>query len=295
MNALKPDTTYATLGDWSLMKKLGSGATSRVYLAYNTNTRRYAAIKVLKKMSQKTLPLIKNEVSVQGALNHVYLLNIQKYHESIVLTDAEGRSQAVTAVVLDLARGGDILKLIEKIGVFPEQLARTYLHQLVEALEYLEKQKIAHRDIKPENIMLDEDYCVKLADFGCAGDYADRKYFKTPCGTSKYFPPEEHLKLPYEGKVVDIFAVAVVLFAMAVGHMPFSKAVEEDSLYAMLIDGKAKNFWKAHEDILKDSRISMKISNDFKDMMTRMLDPMPERRLTVEEIKKSAWYKGSVA
>lgn len=283
---------YATIGKWNLMKKLGSGATSRVYLAYALS-KKYAAIKVIKRLDAKYTEMVRNEVKLQSSLVHPNILGVQDFHEAIVLTDAEDKVQTVTAVVLDHARGGDILKLIDTIGIFPERLARTYFRQLIDSIEYLHKNEVAHRDIKPENIMLDGDYCLRLADFGCANKYTGRKYFKTPAGTSKYFPPEVHGGQTYEGIAVDLFAAAIVAFCMAVGHMPFSKAVETDSLYGLLYAGKAKHYWKVHEEILRGHSDEKAINADFKDLMTRMLDPNPSKRMTIEEIKKSAYYNGS--
>ena len=283
---------YAQLGQWNLIKKLGAGATSRVYLAYDPMTKKSCAIKVLKRVESKYIDMVKNEVKLQSSLVHPNILGVQDFHEAIVLTDAEDKVQTVTAIVLEHARGGDILKLIDSIGIFPERLARTYFQQLIDAIEYLHKNEVAHRDIKPENIMLDGDYCLKLADFGCANKYTGRKYFKTPAGTSKYFPPEVHAGLNYEGIAVDLFAAAIVAFCMAIGHMPFSKAVESDSLYGLLVGGKSKHFWKIHEEILKESSEMKGISSDLKDLMTKMLDPSPVKRMTIEEIKKSAWFKG---
>ena len=285
-------TKYATLGKWNLMKKLGSGATSRVYLGYEPITKKYAAIKVLKRLEPKYLEMVKNEVKLQSSLVHPNILAIQDFHEAIVLTDAEDKIQTVTAIVLDHARGGDILKLIDSIGIFPERLARTYFQQLIDCIEYLHKNEVAHRDIKPENIMLDGDFCLKVADFGCASKYTGRKYFKTPAGTSKYFPPEVHAGSTYEGLAVDLFAAAILAFCMAIGHMPFSKAIESDSLYGLLVAGKAKQYWKVHEEILREHSGMKAINQDLKDLMTKMLEPNPSKRLTIEEIKKSAWYNG---
>ena len=283
---------YAQIGKWNLVKKLGSGATSRVYLAYEPITKKYSAIKVLKRVESRYVDMVRNEVKLQSSLIHPNILAVQDFHEAIVLTDAEDKVQTVTAIVLDHARGGDILKLIDSIGIFPERLARTYLHQLIESIEYLHKNEVAHRDIKPENIMLDGDYCLKLADFGCANKYTGRKYFKTPAGTSKYFPPEVHAGSNYEGVAVDLFAAAILTFCMAIGHMPFSKAMESDSLYGLLVAGKAKQYWKVHEDILRERSGEKGINSDLKDLMTKMLDSNSLKRMTIADIKKSAWYRG---
>ena len=67
-------------------------------------------------------------------------------------------------IILEHAQGGDILNLIDTIGIFSEKLARTYLHQIIDSIEYFHKNEIAHRNIKSENIILNGSFCLKLAD-----------------------------------------------------------------------------------------------------------------------------------
>lgn len=285
------NTTYVKLENWCLLTVLGVGGTANVYKGFNPVTKKHAAIKIFKPLSQKDSALFKNEVEVQTILcTNTNFLKIQEFHESASLTNFKG-AQKATALVLDLAQGGDVMSLIQNKGAFPDILARTYFHQLIDAVEHLERNNIAHRDIKPENIMLDEDYCIKVADFGCAARYTPiKKYFKTPAGTTKYFPPEVHRGHSYEGIQVDLFATAIIVFCMAVGHMPFTKASESDHFYSFIVRRKVKQFWRVHEEYHKDAG-GIGISSDFKDVVLNMLDPNPSRRLSIEDIKKSAWYK----
>lgn len=87
----------------------------------------------------------------------------------------------------------------------------------MEGLDYCHSHSIAHRDLKPENLLLDSEFTLKLADFGFAAPLEGRDgsgYLVTKLGTLNYMAPEIHLKQPYQGKQVDLFAAAIILFIM---------------------------------------------------------------------------------
>lgn len=105
-------------------------------------------------------------------------------------------------------------------------------------LDYVHQAGVTHRDLKPENLLLDDQYNLRLADFGfaapIAGTMRDEStgaytgLCKTMLGTSSYMAPEIHLTQPYQGAQVDLFAAAVILFIMVAGHPPFSEASPKD-------------------------------------------------------------------
>merc|ERR1719159_1664176 len=110
----------------------------------------------------------------------------------------------------------------------------------MEGLKYCHDQNVVHRDLKPENVLLDNDYVVKLVDFGFARFFDDNKgLMTTRLGTPGYVAPEI-LKAKKYTKSVDIFTMGVILF----------------SLYPL--------FWKAHEQ-------AKKYEDDFKDLVNRMI------------------------
>lgn len=86
---------------------------------------------------------------------------------------------------------------------FDESLARYFFKQLVDVVEYLHLMSIAHLDIKMENIFLDEEYNLKLGDFGHARD--TDKNFKKVVGTFEYRAPEQHANKYLTPAALDIF------------------------------------------------------------------------------------------
>lgn len=285
---------YPRLDKWLLINTLGDGATSNVFLAYEPLGRRYAAIKIFKSSDSKSIAEAKREARLQTSLKHPLIVGVEEFYESVTLTETDGETRMVGAIVLELAKGGDLLLLVKRVEVVPEKLARTYFRQIIEVIEYLHNKKIAHRDIKLENLTLDGDFCIKLTDFGCSTQLSLDKGLPSVAGTSKYFPPELHSEKAYDAAGADIFASGVVLFCLMCGTMPFKKAEERDYLYNLLMQGKTELFWKGHEEISKKKSLKINLSPEFKYLINRMLDPDPLNRLSIEEIKKNAWYQQSV-
>ena len=65
-------------------------------------------------------------------------------------------------------QGGEIFRLLRRENLFPNDVALFYITEIVLALEYLHKQKIAYRDLKPENLLVAADGHMKITDFGFA-------------------------------------------------------------------------------------------------------------------------------
>merc|ERR1719436_1964095 len=91
----------------------------------------------------------------------------------------------------------------------------------MEGLKYCHDSSVVHRDLKPENVLLDNDYVVKLVDFGFARFFDDDKgLMTTRLGTPGYVAPEI-LKAKKYTKSVDIFTMGVILFSLYSGFPPF--------------------------------------------------------------------------
>ena len=109
-------------------------------------------------------------------------------------------------------------------------------------------------------------------------------------GTEKYMAPEIYLNQDgYQGDKSDIFAAGVCLFAMLTKMMPFNAAKPSDKLYRCIAAKRFDVFFNFH---LKHQNDKSVFSDDFKDLLAKMLAVDPEDRLSIEEIEMHPWYTG---
>lgn len=106
-----------------------------------------------------------------------------------------------------------------------EREVKFIAYQLFYALSYMHHLGIAHRDIKPENILIDnisrnDDVSIKLADFGFAEHFGDKKKFKGTMGTPMFMAPEMIERKKYDTQV-DVWSATVTVFVMLFGRPPF--------------------------------------------------------------------------
>lgn len=282
------------------MRTLGSGANSKVKLGVDKATNRHFAVKILKKgnpnLDSKFLELVMTEVQTMSQLNHPNIVNLIEYGQDGVIKRSNGTTESVIYIVLELAPGGELFDYVAQTGRFSEPIARAYFHQLINGLEYVHNKGITHRDLKPENVLFDQYFNLKIADFGFAIGTEGRDgsgYCKTKLGTESYMAPEIHMRKPYIGTSVDLFACAIILFITFTQHPPFTKAVPEDPFYRLLCANRADLFWKAHSKN-KPSGADF-FSEEFKNLITSMLQFDPTQRISLAEVKAHPWYNGPTA
>lgn len=156
-----------------------------------------------------------------------------------------------------------------------EDEARRIFQQIISAIEYAHLHKLAHRDLKPENLLFDEDNNIKMIDFGLANYMKDGASLTTSCGSPNYAAPEVIAGLSYGGPDVDIWSIGIILYAMVVGQLPFDDD-QMSVLFAKIKEGKY--FLPNH------------ISKEVRDLINRMLQPNPVKRIKLAEIQQHKWY-----
>ena len=265
-------------------------------LAYDPVNQKKVAIKILKTdLSEKTLKLVLEEIKIMQGLVHENVLQQIEFGSGMYTNAAKPeKSKEVSYIVLNLASSGELFDFISASGPFTEPIARYYFKQALEGLDYCHSNGVAHRDLKPENLLLDKDFKLKIADFGFAGPMAGRDgsgYLQTKLGTSNYMAPEIHEEKAYNGAQVDLFALAIILFILVSGHPPFNTAeVTADPFYKAIAQNKSHSFWRVHSKNKPNGQNFF--SEEFKALITMMLQYDPVHRPSISEIFMHPWMAG---
>jgi serine/threonine protein kinase len=101
--------------------------------------------------------------------------------------------------LLELCANGELFDYVKNKQFMPESLARFYFVQLLSAVQYMHKNGFIHGDIKLENILLDEEFNIKIADFGFSEQKGNREQRTSVMGTDGYFAPEQIQRLDHYG------------------------------------------------------------------------------------------------
>ncbi|GAB4833188.1 CBL-interacting serine/threonine-protein kinase 14 [Ancistrocladus abbreviatus] len=266
----KSDSTYL-FGKYELRKLLGYGAFGKVYHARNVETGQSVAIKAVSK--QKVVKgghvaNIKREISIMRRLRHP---NIVKLFEVLA-------TKSKIYFVMEFAKGGELFGKVAK-GRFSEDLCRRYFQQLISAVGYCHSRGVYHRDLKPENLLLDENWNLKVSDFGLSAvkdQIRSDGQLHTLCGTPAYVAPEILAKNGYDGAKVDIWSCGVILFVLNAGYLPFNDT-NLMALYRKIYRGQF--------------RCPKWTSPDLKRFLSRLLDTNPDTRITIDEIINDPWFK----
>ena len=216
---------------------------------------------------------------------------MKEWSEEGIITKSKGKEVDVMYIVLELMKGGELFNYIRVGGGTSEEIARYYFKQIIDILEYLHKEEICHRDLKAENLLLDENFNLKLVDFGFS-EYMTEEDLTSVAGTANYIAPEINLNQGYRGNEVDLFAAGVLLFILRSRGNPFGRAHPKDPLYRLICNERQTYFWKYHS---KNKKLGGDYySTEFKDLLNKMLAFDSHNRLTINEIKSHPWMLGPI-
>mmetsp|Transcript_68558 Transcript_68558/g.113932 ORF Transcript_68558/g.113932 Transcript_68558/m.113932 type:complete len:697 (+) Transcript_68558:79-2169(+) len=281
---------------YSFGRLLGQGASGSVYEGKHHRTGQAVAIKVIKRDDDMNDDdSMTTELEILRTVRHRYLLNCHELFEA---------PQQIW-VVMEVIRGGELLERLIDQGVYSEADAARAMKQVLMAVRYLHSQGIVHRDLKLQNLLLTERDVktadTKVADFGLSailpkGEYepADTDSMKgynkltDRWGTPHYFAPEM-IRKRY-GPQVDLWALGVVLFQLLAGRLPFN-ATDTKTIFEQVLNAPQRL-----EDLM--SRVEWRgISESARDLVLKLLERDPMRRLNADEALNHPWvtFKGSAA
>lgn len=201
------------LGNYRLLRLLGTGGFAEVYLGEHIRLGTLAALKVLHtSLSGAEVDSFLREAQTIAKLDHPHIVRVLDYDV-----------QAGTPfLVMNFAPGGTLRKLHPKGTVVPLPAIVDYVTQVAEALHYAHERRVIHRDIKPENLLLGGRHEVLLSDFGIAllAQTSRLQSTQEVVGTAAYMAPEQFRGKPCFAS--DQYALGVVVYEWLCGEHPFS-------------------------------------------------------------------------
>jgi len=278
-----------------ILKNIGNGAYSQAYKIFDPKTNKEYMAKILEKYN----PLFKNEVAINEEINKNGNPLITKYITSsigeVIINETK---EYKPYIIFELCSKGELIKYINNTkALLNEKYIKIIFLKIAKAIYFLHKMGICHRDIKLNNILLDEEYNIKICDFGLSSFITKNKngiYKKMQgiAGTPSYIAPEIIMNIPYDGVKADIFSLGVVLFNLRTGKFgfPIAKAFNFSSdpiklLYKYIKEKNEKVYWKYIEGTFE-----IELSEDFKELYMKMVAFQPKERPTLEEIFKNKYF-----
>ena len=268
-NEINPEKIYLKT------RLLGSGAFGEVWLVHHKDLDRDFAMKIIKKRKNRSNDEkeILNEIEILKKLDHPKILKVIDFYSTT----------KKYYIITEYCPEGELFNEIIKVGKFDEGQAAFIINQILKAVTYCHKMNIIHRDIKPENIMItnrEKNGClqVKLIDFGTAKIFEKGVQENKYVGSSYYMAPEV-IKRKYDEKC-DLWSIGVILYILLTGRPPFDGNDDEEIL---------ENVKKGVYD--KWAYPFPLLSAHGKDLIFKLLQYDPKKRLSAEEAIEHPWFK----
>ncbi|GMF14345.1 unnamed protein product [Phytophthora lilii] len=266
--------------------------------------------------------LSKSETSAREFWSEVDVLRVAGQHPNILQLRGTYETEYCWFIVQELAQDGELFDHLIANGAYSERQASRTIRQLCDALQYLHRKGIVHGDIKPENVLLHEGRMC-LVDFGVSFRMGERFFYDSQLmGTVAYAAPEtlEHGALIHRrntrdalrkaranGEVVDLdetdedfdsqagpdaikfgpkadmFALGIVLYILLCGAHPFDtyNNLSDEEIRKRILKGKFRT----------QSRAWQSISPSARDLIKKLLETDPNKRLSAEQALQHPWLR----
>lgn len=240
------------LAEFTFTEKLGQGSYASVYKAFKkVGQREVVAVKCILKTSL-------NSISKENLLTEIEVLKTLKHRHIIQLKDFMWDENYVY-LIMEYCGGGDLSSYLKKYRIIHESVAKFFLQQLASALQFMRSKFISHMDLKPSNILLTSKQhpVLKIGDFGFA------QYLDGPTessflrGSLLYMAPEIVTSRQYNEKA-DLWSVGIILY-------------------------EAELRSKLKSDVPIKLPQGLSVSGSCRDLLTRLLERNPEKRMSYEE------------
>lgn len=261
-----------SINDFDIIKPLSRGAFGSVYLCRHKKTKDLFSIKAIKKADSSRKNTIAHALTERRALALINSLWIVPLYFAF-------QSENHLFLVMEYMCGGDLgalLRVHQRLTNL--DVVRFYAAELIIAVDQLHRAHIIHHDVKPENILIAFNGHIKLIDLGLSRmvkDRSDPEVNTRRIGTPDYMAPEL-VNGDASSTAVDVWAIGCVIYELYHGQPPFH-ADSVEKVFTNIKEG-----YKSSNDTILDQLIQT------------MLNPNPERRPTLEEVKDDPFFEGIV-
>jgi serine/threonine protein kinase len=205
------------IGKYPVIRKLGEGATSHVYLCHDPFYARDVAIKLVfseifrdRERGKAYRKLFVTEASLAGKLQHPHICQI---YDAVADEDLH-------YIVMEYVPGGTLEQFCQPDKLLPIEKVIEIAFKCSRALEFAHRQGITHRDIKPANILRAGDTEVKISDFGAALVSSGDTTQVSAVGSPAYMSPQQIKEQQLDHRT-DIYSMGVVMYHLLSGRLPF--------------------------------------------------------------------------
>lgn len=220
------------IGKYRIVRKLGEGATSVVYLCDDPFNQRQVAIKRVNpedlqdsERGHLYKKLFIAEASLAGKLVHPHIATI---YDAVTEEDEK-------YIVMEYVQGTTLEKYCLADSLLPIKTVVEVIFKCTRALEFAHKVGVTHRDIKPANIMMvaGDEHDVKITDFGAAISTSSNTTQVAGIGSPAYMSPQQVKEHPLDHRT-DIYSLGVVMYQMLTGQLPFQASNNFSMIYQIV-------------------------------------------------------------
>ncbi|CAF0815314.1 unnamed protein product [Adineta ricciae] len=273
--SLLANDTQTFESKYVITRQRGRGGYGQVYLGYEkSNESNKVVIKFIKKTKVKLHRYVESFEPKNRILFEVAVLKQLKHPNIVEILDAFDTENYVQMIMPLHGQGIDLYEFIEKGAKIDESLASYIFRQVVDAVSYLHHNHIAHQDIKDENLIINEDFHIKLIDFGSAISITQADMYTSNFGgTTEFCCPEFFQTGSCQPFVADIWAMMVTLYVIIFRRYPF---LNPDEIKHCQLDRRF---------------VQSRVSDELYDLFTSTLIRQPYHRLTMQEIQRHDWVQ----
>jgi eukaryotic-like serine/threonine-protein kinase len=260
------------IGKYPIIREIGSGATSRVYLARDPFANRDVAVKVFQfdeNINEQTARMMRKaflaEAALAGKLVHPHIVEI---------LDAASEPE-YSYLVMEYVSGTTLEANADVANLLPLSKVVEIIFKCIRALDYAFQHGVIHRDIKPGNILLSSAGEAKVSDFGASFQQrlGQETTQITGIGSPAYMSPEQ-IRMEDVNHQTDIYSLGVVMYRLLTGRLPYEGATTTAGLTYAILNTAPVPVLTLRPDLppLLDGIVKRAISKDRKERYSRWME-----------------------